>query len=182
MFGFLRPCDLERIDYGKTKITSSYVRFVILSPKERRSGSSIEKVCRINSHSIQHLCSVLAYKYYKSRIASEPCWGPHPINEELKINYLIRNFKDTYKKITAQRIGKHINSLIDLIPLSAHEKIPKSRALGSTIASKSGASYEDVISLGFWSSKGIFDTYYQLSRAPLNKTTNLVLSENSGAT
>ncbi|OMJ13593.1 hypothetical protein AYI69_g8940 [Smittium culicis] len=72
---FLRPCDIERIDYGKTKITSSYVRFVILSPKERRSGSSIEKVCHINSHSIQHLCPVLAYKYYKARIVSEPCWG-----------------------------------------------------------------------------------------------------------
>ncbi|OMJ17688.1 hypothetical protein AYI70_g5813 [Smittium culicis] len=55
---------------------------------------------------------------------------------------------------------------MDLITFSAIEKRPKSRALGSKIASKSVASYEDVISLGFWSTE-VMKTYYYCLKSKL---------------
>ncbi|OMJ30259.1 hypothetical protein AYI69_g199 [Smittium culicis] len=61
-----------------------------------------------------------------------------------------------------------------LIQLSNIKKIPKSRALGSTLAANAGASYDDVISQVFWSSRGIFESYYQLSRMSQSNLTKIV--------
>ncbi|PVU90988.1 hypothetical protein BB561_004614 [Smittium simulii] len=162
--GFMRPSDIERIDDKRTIDNEEFVRFVVISPKEKRSGSSIEKE-------------------YKKRVAVLSCEGFHPINSSLTIGYLVRSLNNFKKKIGGQRISKHMNYLMKLISIDMGSKVPKARALGSTIATTAGATYDDVISQGFWSSRGIFDDYYQLSRRSRNNLTNLVLGNvNSEAT
>ncbi|PVU88099.1 hypothetical protein BB561_006032 [Smittium simulii] len=99
-------------------------------PKEKHSGSSIEKVCYIHKHSAEYLCPVKTYKDYKKRVAVLSCEGLHPINSSLTI-------------------GKHINSLMKLISIDKGSKVPKAKALGSTIATTAGATYYDVIAQEF---------------------------------
>ncbi|PVU99954.1 hypothetical protein BB560_005426 [Smittium megazygosporum] len=41
--GFMRPSVIERVGDTKTQITDSYVRFVEVSSKEKRGGSTIKK-------------------------------------------------------------------------------------------------------------------------------------------
>ncbi|OMJ12257.1 hypothetical protein AYI70_g9231, partial [Smittium culicis] len=43
----------------------------------------------------------------------------------------------------------------------------------STLVSNAGASYDDIISQGFWPSRGIFENYYQLSRMSQSNLTKL---------
>ncbi|PVU88765.1 hypothetical protein BB560_006340, partial [Smittium megazygosporum] len=64
----------------------------------------------------------------------------------------------------SQRINNLINGLIDLIELDNEKKKPKTCTLLSTIATIAGATYEDIVPQGFWSSRGIFEMCYQLSR------------------
>ncbi|OMJ11203.1 hypothetical protein AYI69_g9922, partial [Smittium culicis] len=178
--GFLRPSDIERIDDSKTSVTKEYIKFIIVGPKEKRNGTPIEKVSIIHTHSDKKLCPVETYKSYKQRIAVTSCVKPHPLLDGHSISYLIRNLKEHSTNIGAQRISKHINKLMSLIPLSPNAKVPKARAFGSTRANSSGATYDDVITQEFWASRGIFDTYYQLSRRTRENLTKHVL--NSEAT
>ncbi|OMH84088.1 hypothetical protein AX774_g2394 [Zancudomyces culisetae] len=177
---FLRPSDIERIDDRKTSVTREFIKFIIVGPKEKRNGTPIEKVSIIHAHSDKKLCPVETYQVYKKRIAVTPCVKPHPLLDGNSMSYLIRSLKDHSTNIGAQRISKQINKLMSLIPLPPNAKVPKARALGSTRATSSGATYDDVITQGFWTSRGIFDTYYQLSRRTRENLTLHVL--NSEAT
>ncbi|OMH80181.1 hypothetical protein AX774_g6389 [Zancudomyces culisetae] len=149
IYGFLRPSDIERIDDSKMVINKYIVKFVIVGPKEKRSGNPIEKVSIIHAHSDYKLCPVVTYRAYKKRIATFPSVANHPILDGVQLHYLIRNLKYNDKHIGAQRISKHINSLMSLLQLPESAKLPKARAFGSTRATKLGATYDDVIAQGF---------------------------------
>ncbi|PVV01410.1 hypothetical protein BB560_004174, partial [Smittium megazygosporum] len=92
------------------------------------------------------------------------CIGKHRINDNTKIGYLIQNLLNRDIKIGSQRINNLINGLIDFIELDNEKKKPKTCTLVSTITTTVGATYEDVVPQGFWSSRGIFEMCYQLSR------------------
>ncbi|PVV03170.1 hypothetical protein BB560_002363 [Smittium megazygosporum] len=103
------------------------------------------------------------------------CIGKYRINDNTKIGYLIRNLLNRDIKIGSQRINKLINGLIDFIELDNEKKKPKTCTLVSTLAITAGATYEDVVPQGFWSSRGIFEMCYQLSRRSRDSMTTLVL-------
>ncbi|PVV00862.1 hypothetical protein BB560_004740, partial [Smittium megazygosporum] len=151
----------------------------ISAPKEKRDGSTIEKVCHIHMHSIEYLCPVKAYLEYKKRIAVTHCIEKHPIIGNIKIEYLIRNLLKHDVKIGSQRINKHINALMDLIKLDNGKKKPEACAAGTILPTKAGATYENVDTRGFWLSRRIFETYYQISRRSRDNMTNLIHGNSS---
>ncbi|PVV00421.1 hypothetical protein BB560_005197 [Smittium megazygosporum] len=76
MCGFMRPSNTGRVGDIKTPVTDSYVRFAVFSPKEKRGGSTVEKVCHIHMHSVEYLFRVKAYLEYKKPLSREiPCRG-----------------------------------------------------------------------------------------------------------
>jgi hypothetical protein len=85
---------------------------------------------------------------------------PHPVLPHVDIHYLIRDVRDYHRPIHAQRISKYIKyikSLMDLLPQSTGLNRLKARAIGATRAVLAGASVDDVIAHGNWSSRAIFE-------------------------
>ncbi|KAF7732071.1 hypothetical protein EC973_006326 [Apophysomyces ossiformis] len=74
-----------------------------------------------------------------------------------------------------QRISKHIQSIMVLLPQVSNQHRIKARALGSSRAVRAGAGVDDVVTHGFWSSKTMFDTFYRLSRETQTNFTTLAL-------
>lgn len=149
--GFLRPSDVKRIDDGVTTIThNGHLRLIIVCPKEKRHGQVIERVTHIHPHADPILCPVQTYQAYKARIASTPCPHPYPrrFGPRSHVYRLIRSARDPSVAISAQRISKHIASLLDLIPRPPGSSRPKARALGSIAAVRAGAAVYDVLAHG----------------------------------
>ncbi|PVU85107.1 hypothetical protein BB559_007212 [Furculomyces boomerangus] len=94
----------------------------------------------------------------------DPCYDKHPINDKIIINFLVRSLKNARLHIGSERIGKHIGALINLINIPEGSTAPKPRALGSTLATQSGAIQNDILTQGNWSSQGtimIFGQVYE---------------------
>ncbi|KAG0202432.1 hypothetical protein BGX28_005035, partial [Mortierella sp. GBA30] len=91
-------------------------------------------------------------------------------------NVLSRDARDFNKPIGAERISKHISSLSALSSLPKDAKLPNARAIGSTAAIKQGASVDDVVVQGHWSSSILFDQFYRLNAATTTNFTSMVLS------
>jgi hypothetical protein len=176
--GFLRPSDIERIDLNSSDWTSNPNELVlqVVAPKEKRLGQRIRRTVHIHAHPDNLLCPVAAFHAYHSRFAHRPCVFPHPVLPHLSIAYLIRDVRDPFKPIKAERIGKHINSIMELLPMSPGMRKLKARALGSTRALRQGASVNDVVSHGGWSTKDIFNNFYRLSSETNTDFTSLTLA------
>ncbi|PVU92883.1 hypothetical protein BB560_006025 [Smittium megazygosporum] len=82
--------------------------------------------------------------------------GKTPITGNTKTGYLNQNLLNYNVKIGSQRINKHVNVLVNLIRSDNGKKKPKSCAVGTTLATTSGATYDDVVVRGFWLSRRIF--------------------------
>ncbi|KAF9369444.1 hypothetical protein CPB97_003591, partial [Podila verticillata] len=100
----------------------------------------------------------------------------HPKDPSIKYCPLMRNLRDPSKHIGAQHISKHITAISQHLCLPKGTKIPKARAIGSTAAIKQGASVDDVVVHGNWSSSIIFDKFYHLNAATATNFTSMVLS------
>ncbi|KAI9250877.1 hypothetical protein BDA99DRAFT_563804 [Phascolomyces articulosus] len=151
IYGFLRPSDIERIDVNQCGIddASNKLTLIIISLKEKRQGQRITKSVVIDRHPSVLFCPVACYSTYLQRIASQPCIDRHPVLSEHSINYLIHDLCDPKQHIGSQRIGKHINSIMDLIPLLPGQKRhAKARAMGSTRAAKAGATTDNIVAHG----------------------------------
>ncbi|KAF9427208.1 hypothetical protein BGZ76_002427 [Entomortierella beljakovae] len=105
----------------------------------------------------------------------------HPKDDQVKITPLIRRCDDLSVPITSERIGKHIQSISQLIPGWDNSRKFKARAVGATLALKKGISVDDVMIQGNWSSTDIVNEFYRLSRSTAQNFTNVVL-DNSGVT
>lgn len=71
---------------------------------------------------------------------------------------------------------RYIASISQRLSLPTNTKIPKARAIGSTAAIKQGASVDDVVVHGNWSSSILFDKFYRLNAATATNFTSMVLS------
>jgi len=158
MCGFLRPSDVARIDDDRTECNNNALKLVIVAPKEKRGGCRVEKVVHIHHHTDDRLCPVSAYRAYHARFDGPPDAVCHSDFAGVTYRPLIRSLRNPKEAIGAERIAKHINAVMGLIPLPAGAQRPKARALGSTRAAQAGASWTDILTQGFWASTGIFDT------------------------
>ncbi|OMJ18095.1 hypothetical protein AYI70_g5559 [Smittium culicis] len=126
-------------DERKKKVTKKYIYFIIVRSKVKRNGTPIENFSVIHIHSENKICPDETYKAYKKRIAETRCIKPHHLPQGNTISYLIRGFKDHSNIIEAQLISKQNNKLMSLLPLPPNFKIPKTRSLGFTRITSSGA-------------------------------------------
>ncbi|PVU87670.1 hypothetical protein BB561_006235 [Smittium simulii] len=173
--GFLRASDIHRIDDARTIITEYTLKLVIIAPKEKRKGQPIERPCEINRHPNHILCPVLAYTVYKARIATELCPTPHANNDSIIVNRLFRHTKYYNKPLSVDSITRHVKNLLGLIKRPPNTPIPKTRAIGATLAATSGVPVENIASHAFWSNYSMFDTYYRLDRSTQSNMTEAVL-------
>lgn len=176
--GFLRANDILCIDLSNDKFHVDRIAAVlpILLPKETRGGNRICKYITIKSHDDPLLCPVKTLTEYLRRIQGHEIEVEHPKDPSIKYRPLIRDLRDPSKHIGAERISKHITSISQRLSLPTNAKIPKARAIGSTAAIKQGASVDDVVVHGNWSSSILFDKFYRLNAATATNFTSMVLS------
>ncbi|PVU95614.1 hypothetical protein BB561_001700 [Smittium simulii] len=142
--GFLRASDIHRVDDERTEISNNSIKLIICAPKEKCKSSLIERLVEIKAHSDEILCPVIAYKIYKQRIAKFSCLRPHVNNKNLIVIHLFRSTKDFNKPLT-----KGIT--------------PMARAIGATIAARTGILTDAILTQANWSSYYMFSSYYKLS-------------------
>ncbi|PVZ96716.1 hypothetical protein BB558_007361 [Smittium angustum] len=130
--GFMRPSDIERIDESRTVVEESFIRLIIVSPKERRNGTPIKKACYVNSHPTDYLCPRKTYIAYKQRVAYDKCKRSHPENKKFKIYSLVRKVRNHSEHVGSEWISKSIKTIIKLLKIPEGKKVPKARALGSS--------------------------------------------------
>ena len=65
---------------------------------------------------------------------------------------------------------------MNLLPTVQHKGRLRARALGSSRAIVAGASVDDVVKHGNWSSQAVFNTFYRLSTESQTNFTKLVLT------
>ncbi|OMJ17063.1 hypothetical protein AYI69_g7585 [Smittium culicis] len=111
LFGFLRASDIHRIDDSRTTIYNVILKMVIIDPKEKRNGKSIERPCEINEHLDPILCPVLACKIYKGKVAYDLCSLPHTNNNAITVNMLSRNTRNHKYPLSVDIITRHIHNL-----------------------------------------------------------------------
>ncbi|PVU85722.1 hypothetical protein BB561_006908, partial [Smittium simulii] len=173
--GFLRASDIHRIDDARTIITEDTLKLVIIAPKEKQKGQSIERPCKINRHPNHILCPVLAYTVYKASIATELCPTPHANNDSIIVNRLFRHTKHYNKPLSVDSITRHVKNLSVLIKRPPNKPIPKTRAIGATLAATSGVPVENIVLHAFWSNYSMFDTYYRLDRSTQSNMTEAAI-------
>ncbi|PVU99541.1 hypothetical protein BB559_000620 [Furculomyces boomerangus] len=130
--GFMRPSDIERIDESRTVVEESFIRLIIVSPKERKNGTPIEKACYVNSHPTDYLCPRKTYIAYKQRVTYDECKRSHPENKKFKIYSLVRKVRNHSEHVGSEWISKSIKTIIKLLKIPEGKKAPKARALGSS--------------------------------------------------
>ncbi|OMH83279.1 hypothetical protein AX774_g3217 [Zancudomyces culisetae] len=75
--------------------------------------------------------------------------------DESRTTSSLDSVKFTMVEPKEKRMGLSINKTVYI---SSHsEKRPKASALGSTLATEAGASIDEVVSQGYWSSRSVFD-------------------------
>ncbi|PVV02953.1 hypothetical protein BB560_002580 [Smittium megazygosporum] len=174
--GLLRASDIHRIDDSETKIKNRVLNLVIVAPKEKRNGQPIKRPCQISGHLNPILCPVKTYQVYKTRIATKECLIQHVNDDSLTINSLVRYINNYNKPLSVNSITRYIHNLSKLLEKPENTTIPKGRAIGATLASKSGVSSNEIVTQGFWSSYSMFDNFYRFSRESNNNLTESVLS------
>ncbi|OLY80270.1 hypothetical protein AYI68_g5635 [Smittium mucronatum] len=173
---FLRDSEIQRIDDKRTRIIQVVLNLVIVAPKEKRAGQTIEKPFQISSHTDPILCPILAYTVYKEKMASTLCPTPRTNNSKCIFNRILRLINESSKLLSVYSISRHIRSISDLIRRDPDKPIPKDRAIGTTLAANSGVPSDEIDMHEFWSNYYIFDTYYRLTRNSSNNLTESILN------
>ncbi|PVU92980.1 hypothetical protein BB561_003523 [Smittium simulii] len=150
--GFLRASDIHRVDDERTEILSNSIKLIICAPKEKRKSSPIERLVEIKAHSDEILCPIIAYKIYKQKIANISCPKPHVNNKNLMVSHLFKNTKDFKNPLTA-------------------------RAIGPTIAARTGISTDAILTQANWPSYYMFSSYYKLLNDLYSEIAESALSE-----
>ncbi|PVU96747.1 hypothetical protein BB561_000985 [Smittium simulii] len=175
--GFLGASDIHRVDDEKTEISNKSIKLIICAPKEKRNSSPIEILVEIKAHSNEILCPVIAYRIYKQRIPNIPFPRPHANNKNLIMNHLFRNTKDFSKPLTVYSISRIIKSITIKAVKDNKGITPKDRAIGTTIAARTGISTDEILTQANWSNYYMFSSYYKLSNDSYSNITESVLSE-----
>ncbi|KAI8136367.1 hypothetical protein BJV82DRAFT_676807 [Fennellomyces sp. T-0311] len=181
---FLRPSDIQCIDLDHCHITPSSgdLTLRVIAPKERRQGKRVTKDVVVRRHPTALYCPVAAYTAYCTRLANTPCYCRHPTLSSVTINALVRSLRKPTDPIGSQAISKIIQTIMALIPQAPGQSRPISGcALGSTRAARAGASVNDIVLQGHWSSQAIFNNFYQVASSTQSNFTSLTLDADDQA-
>ncbi|PVU85766.1 hypothetical protein BB561_006902 [Smittium simulii] len=88
---------------------------------------------------------------------------------------LFRHTKHYNKPLSVDSITRHVKYLSGLIKRPPNTPIPKTRAIGATLAATSGVPVENIVLHAFWSNYNMFNTYYRLDRSTQSNMTEAVL-------
>ncbi|KAG0041146.1 hypothetical protein BGZ83_002294, partial [Gryganskiella cystojenkinii] len=162
--GFLRPDDIAGIDTRRSCVVHGLLNLHIVIPKERRRGYPIEKVVSISPHTDISICPAATYIAYRTRRLDYPVVV---FRKKSMVSYqpLVRWAHKPYNVLSAERIGKIIASLTNLMDLPEDTPPLKVRALGATLAALANISMDDIKVQGNWSSTAIVDQFYRLNRS-----------------
>ncbi|PVU89582.1 hypothetical protein BB561_005290 [Smittium simulii] len=73
--------------------------------------------------------------------------------------------------LAKETVPAPITNLSGLIKRPPNTPIPKTRAIGATLAATSGVPVENIVSHAFWSNYSMFNTYYRLDRSTQSNMT-----------
>ena len=165
MAAFLRPSDLARIDLAQCTIDSTRMLHLhICSPKERRRGRAIIKTVSISPNTrVPALCPVSAFDALRE----------HPITRQGTGTHLFVLANRPTESLVSTTISTCLRRLVrlstDVTPT------PSVRSIASDLALSRGASLDDVVTTGNWSSSSVFENHYRRQRLAQTNITHATL-------
>jgi hypothetical protein len=175
---FLRPSDIARIDLSQTRIVGAHgaVHLVVVRPKETRGGVHQDKVVILQVHPREPaLCPVATHHAYIQRcVRGIQLEISHKTLPTLVYNPLMRALNDPHTAITSDTISNSISDVMKRLNLPAGAKVPKGRAVGSTLAARKGLSTDDIVAQGHWASSSTFNDFYRISNTTKTNFTDII--------
>lgn len=164
MAAFLRPSDLHRIDKRFCSLLpDNKLQLHIVAPTETRRGRSIIKTPIVFPHLVvPALCPVEAFVALRDHhiIAAHPS----------------SLFVTTATPPAPLEVTTLSSCLRRLMHLSTTVRpTPSVRSVASDLALARGTPYDDVVTVGNWSSPAVFDTHYRRKRQLNTNITHAVL-------
>ena len=99
---------------------------------------------------------------------------PHKTLPTLVYNPLMRALNDPHTAITSDTISNSISDVMKRLNLPAGAKVPKGRAVGSTLAARKGISTDDIVAQGHWASSSTFNDFYRISNTTKTNFTDII--------
>ena len=175
---FLRPSDIARIDLSQTKTVGAHkaVHLVVVRPKETRGGVHQDKVVILQVHPREPaLCPVATYHAYVKRcVRGVQLEFSHKTQPALIYNPLICALNDPQNTIGTDAISNNIADIMKRLNLPEGTKVPKGRAVGSTLAARKGVSTDDIVAQGHWASSSTFNDFYRISNSTKTNFTDII--------
>lgn len=156
---FLRPSDLHRIQLTRCQIDSDRrLHLYILAPKETRGGRRIVKQLLIQPLPVDStLCPVSAFE----ALRDHPAAASRP-SDSLFVNS-IRPSSPVHVSTISGWLRRLLSRSSALSPTAIESSLPSLRSVASNLALVNGASLEEVLVMGNWSSSTVFDNHYRRS-------------------
>ncbi|KAG0224314.1 hypothetical protein BGW42_005191 [Actinomortierella wolfii] len=155
--GLMRADDLACVDAKRSKVGPDQLDLVVVFPTEKRGNQLIIKPVIIRRHPVEAFCPVRAYVEYRRRTADHDRFatGAHRKLDSEPFTPLIRHVRSSSVGLTAERISKYIQKILQLLPPEASGRPYKARAIGATAALQKGVPVDDVTTQGNWPSPAI---------------------------
>eukprot|EP01089_Gocevia_fonbrunei_P007184 TRINITY_DN1824_c0_g1_i2.p1 TRINITY_DN1824_c0_g1~~TRINITY_DN1824_c0_g1_i2.p1 ORF type:complete len:972 (+),score=163.13 TRINITY_DN1824_c0_g1_i2:748-3663(+) len=168
---FARSSDISKIIMKEFKIEENYITFRYLNPKGKHKGgfSEIQKIEKFEK--VPELCPYLAIKEYLSRTENRRA----KIKEEN--NQLIISEKGAIKPLKKETISKLCKEAMEKAGINT--RIYKAASIRHASASKAvdlGMEIEEVLETGCWTSRAVFETYYNRSVRTKNAGSVILLN------
>ncbi|CEP14855.1 hypothetical protein [Parasitella parasitica] len=160
-------------------LTRKLCWLLAITGNKRRRAPYVKSVI-IRPHPNASLCPVLTYRAYLSRAASVVSIRSHPYRPQFLVNHVVRDVRSAALSVGGERVSHHVKSLMQYLSINgspwAEQPLPKARALGPTLAIRNGASTDEAVLQGAWSSRQVLDAFYLLSRRTVTDLTRLTLN------
>ncbi|ORY90557.1 hypothetical protein BCR43DRAFT_447177 [Syncephalastrum racemosum] len=162
MAAFLRPSDLHRIDLSRCSISEpdGLLHLVVVAPKETRQGRRIVKTLTL--HPLEQdptLCPVRAFTALRD----------HPDASSRPQGALFVNSTNPTAPLSVVTISLWLRNIVrkscpDIGDSTSRSPMPSIRSLASDRALSQGASLQDIVVMGNWSTSTVFDNHYRRQR------------------
>ena len=161
---YCRPSDLARFSVAHTVIEGDTLRYRIRGPKERRNAGYLTPVQRLemlpaDSAEAEFACPVRALLSYWDSISDL-----EKADDPRGVIYSLSRKDGTITPLGAERLSKIMSEVMHAAGVSTVFTGGSARSAGSSHALDHGADFNHVLRRGRWSSRWVFNKFYNRAR------------------
>jgi hypothetical protein len=161
---FLRSSDLAKIIRAEVKFEETKVSIGFDTKKEQRRGHEMKRIELPRFQGDARLCPVEILKTYLEKTQQ---WMVE--SEREKQNFLVLSFTQPHHSLSVERLAKLMLEVMAGAGIDTSIwKAGSARGAAATKALDKGATVEDVMRIGQWSSFQVFEKFYDRSRKTVN--------------